>query len=291
MIVKACASSANLGPGFDCFGIAWKLYNTVGFLPTDGETRICGCPAEFCGKDNLAYAAYLETVRQAGVSPVPLEISFVNSDIPISRGLGSSAALISAGVRAANAIHSLGLSERELLEIATPVEGHPDNLAPALLGGMTVSAYEGGRVISEHFTVSEKLRFAALVPEERLSTALARSVLPKLVPRGDAVFNVSRAALLLKALETGDAELLRFSVADRLHQPYRAALIPGYDTARELAYECGAEALCISGAGSTLLCAYEKAGTGEKISRSLAEKLPGWRVIPLEIDYRGTFLE
>jgi len=287
MIINACASSANLGPGFDCFGIAWKRYNRVEFLPYDGKLRITGCPEEFCTEENLAYRAYLAVVREAGVEPMGISISFVSSDIPISRGLGSSAALISAGVIAANELHGLGYSRQKLLEIATVIEGHPDNLAPVLLGGMTVSAMDGEKVISAKYELSDKLHFAALVPDAQLSTALARSVLPKELSRADAVFNVSHAALTLKALESGDTALLRFAMQDRIHQPYREKLIPDFESAKALALSNGADALCISGAGSTLLAISSEADFAGRLSYAFGTAFPKWQVFELLPDTNG----
>ena len=288
MIIDSCASSANLGPGFDCFGIAWKRYDRIGFLPHDGGLNITGCPESFRSEENLAYRAYLAVVRAAGVESTGLDISFLSSDIPISRGLGSSAALIAAGAVAANELHGLGLSRQKLLEIATVIEGHPDNLAPVLLGGMTVSAMDGEKVVSAQYEVSDRLHFAALIPDAELSTSLARSVLPTALSRSDAIFNISRAALTLRAFESGDIELLRFAMRDKLHQPYRTKLIPDFEKANALALENGADALCISGAGSTLLAVSVDPSSAEKLSRAFAQILPNWQVCELTPDTDGT---
>lgn len=290
MRVRTPASSANLGPGFDCFGLAWQCHNEIEFLPSD-ELRISGCPERFRNKDNLACAGYLAALEYRALPEAPVEISFVSTDIPVSRGLGSSAALIVGGVRAADAMHGLSLTDSELLAVATRVEGHPDNVAPALFGGLTVSAMEGGRALCSHFALSPRLRFTALIPDGELSTELARSVLPAQVPMRDAVFNVSRAALLLRALEDGDTELLSFALADRLHQPFRTKLIAGYDTAREAASALGAAGMCISGAGSTLLCFSDSESFTGAMAAALAESLPSWRVKALYPDMRGAVAE
>ena len=287
MIVSSCASSANLGPGFDCFGIAWKRYDSIEFLPCGCGLNITGCPERFCTEENLAYRAYLAVVRAAGIEPMGLGIRFISSDIPISRGLGSSAALIAAGAVAANELHGLSLSRQSLLEIATVIEGHPDNLAPVLLGGLTVSAMDGEKVVSARYEISDKLHFAALVPDAELSTALARSVLPGELSRSDAIFNISRAALTLRALESGDIALLRFAMQDKLHQPYRSKLIPDFERANALALENGADALCISGAGSTLLAVSDYSAAAEKLSRAFSEALPNWQVFGLIPDTDG----
>ena len=285
MIVRVPASSANLGPGFDCFGIAWQLYNEIEFTP--GETvEITGCDEKFRNTDNLAYKAYAMTLEKGGVKEKGVHLRFGSTDIPVSRGLGSSSALIVGGVIAADAMYDLKLSDMEKLEIATAIEGHPDNVAPALLGGLTASTMVGSDPVTGHFPLSDKLTFAALVPPFELSTALARSVLPNSVSRADAVFNVSRAALVLNALGSGDAALLGVGMEDKVHQPFRFPLIEGWETAKMLSADCGGQALCISGAGSTLLCASNESDFPEKLKTEISV-LPGWRVIPLLPDFEG----
>ena len=287
MIVRVPASSANLGPGFDSFGIAWQLYNEIDFQLTEEGVSIEGCAEEYRNPDNLAYRAYHRTLRRCGVPFTGVAIRFMRCAIPVSRGLGSSAALIVAGVMAANELHELGLTRQEMLLLATEVEGHPDNVAAALYGGLTVSAMDGGRAITRRFPLSGRLNFAALVPPFELSTELARSVLPAQLPREDTVFNVAHAALLLRALGDGDAELLNFAMDDRVHQAYRAKLIDGFKTARIEAQECGAAGICISGAGPTILCAAERPDFSSRMETALELALPGWEFMELTPDLDG----
>ncbi len=287
MLVRVPATTANLGPGFDTFGIAWRLYNEIEFLPGGDELVITGCAEEFRSSDNLAYLGYRSALAAAGRGEEGLTIRFARTDIPIARGLGSSSSLIVGGILAANELHRLGLSRREMLSAATAIEGHPDNVAPALLGGLTVSTLDGGRVLSASFPLSGRLRFTALIPDFELATPLARSVLPTSIPRADAVFNISRAALLLKAFETGDEELLPAALEDRLHQPYRASLIDHYAEAKAAAAGCGALGFCISGAGSTLLCVSADDGFTARMAAALAPVCPAWRVVPLLPDFLG----
>lgn len=290
MMIRVPASSANLGPGFDCFGIAWQLYNVLEFIPGGDGLRITGCDARYADENNLAYRAYCAVLERFGIAPEPLQINFLDCDIPVSRGLGSSSALLVGGVMAADAIHSLHLSPEERLSIATALEGHPDNVAPALFGGLTASAVEAGIPLSVHFPLSPALHFTALIPPFELSTELSRKVLPHMVARGDAIFNISRASLLLSAFGSGDVTLLRAVMADRLHEPYRVALIDGFDTARGLAYKCGADAMCISGAGSTLLCISADADFAARMGADLVKVLPAWRVLPLAPDLTGAMV-
>ena len=281
------ASSANLGPGFDCFGIAWQCYNEIEFIPREEGLVISGCEEKYCNEDNLAYKAYRAVMAWAGQRESGLEIRFGRTDIPVSRGMGSSAALIVGGVVAANAIHGLELSGSELLAIATSVEGHPDNIAPALFGGFTVSAMDGIAAVTTHFPISEKLFFTLLIPDFELSTELARSVLPEKVSRQDAIFNISRSALLIKALERGDRQLMRIALEDKLHQPYRTKLINGYDSAEAAAKKLDAMGICISGAGSTLLCIADRPEFSAEMEKELKESLPGWKVLGVKPDLQG----
>ncbi|MBR0040505.1 MAG: homoserine kinase [Oscillospiraceae bacterium] len=288
MIVRVPASSANLGPGFDSFGIAWQLYNEIDFqLLEEGGLTISGCEEKYQNEDNLAYRAFRRVLDRCGVPFTGVAIRFGRCAIPVSRGLGSSAALIVAGVTAANALYDLGLTRAELLLLATEVEGHPDNVAPALYGGLGVSAMDGGQAITRRFPISERLCFAALIPPFELSTTLARSVLPQTLPREDAVFNVSHGALLLRAFGDGDAELLSFAMDDRIHQSYRAKLIDGFKTARIEAQECGAAGICISGAGPTILCVADHPDFPSRMETALEIALPGWEFRELTPDLDG----
>lgn len=289
MMIRVPASSANLGPGFDSFGIAWQLYNEIDFQLSE-KTQILGCAERFANERNLAYVAYRRVLERCGIHGEGVTIRFGRTGIPVSRGLGSSAALIAAGVMAANELHELSLSRDELFLLATEVEGHPDNVAPVLYGGLTVSAMSGGQALTRRFPISSKLNFTALIPPFELSTALARGVLPKSVSREDAIFNVSRSALLLRALGDGDAELLAFAMDDRIHQPYRAELIDGFSLARTEAQECGAAGICISGAGSTLLCVASRPDFPDRMETALAMTLPGWELKVLTPDLSGAMI-
>ena len=286
MLIRSCASSANLGPGFDCLGIAWQLYNDIEFELSERDI-ILGCEEKYCGEDNLALTAYRKTLEYAGAPIGKVKISFVRTDIPTSRGLGSSAALITAAVTAANELNGLGLTKEQLFAIATSIEGHPDNIAPALFGGFTASSMDGEKPVTARFDMSDGLYFTVLIPNFELSTALSRSVLPKSYSRADAVFNISRTALMIKAMESGDTCLMSTALQDRIHQPYRMGLITGAEVAQRLAYENGAGGICISGAGSTLLCISDDENFTDKMSTAMADEIPGWKVISVKQDTEG----
>jgi len=287
MIVRVPASSANLGPGFDCFGIAWQCFNLLEFSADTDSLSISGCPEQYQNKDNLAYQGYLAALKAAGLPEEPVSIKFLDCDIPVSRGMGSSAALIAGGVMAANRLKGLNLSSQQLLAVATEVEGHPDNVAPALFGGLSVSTMDGCEAVTASFPVSEKLHFTALVPDFELSTELSRSVLPGSYSRADAIFNVSRAALLLKVLQDGDCKLLKTALQDRIHQPFRTKLIDGFERVQQIAEDCGVSGMCISGAGSTLLCIAESPLFSDKMASAMAAEFPAWQVLPLLPDLEG----
>ncbi|MGI6688745.1 MAG: homoserine kinase [Christensenellales bacterium] len=281
LTIRVPASSANLGPGFDCLGMAVSLYADITFTPREEGLIITGCPAAFADPDNLIYRAFTHATRAFGKRVPGLEIA-VRSDIPPARGLGSSAACTAAGVMAAGKLLKTPLSREEQLRLCTALEGHPDNAAAAVYGGIRVSVTEGGRVISLPVDPHPDLRLLALVPDFPLETARARQALPDTVPREDAVFNLSRTALVIKALETGAFHLLETACEDRLHQPYRFPLINGGEALAAAARTQGADACVISGAGPSLMCFYHDPGFPARISETLA-RFPAWQALPLSV--------
>lgn len=297
--VRVPASTANLGPGFDTLGMALGLYNEVELsdegeglqLQVEGEGRV---ELERAGERNLAVRAAQDTLQDLGYQSSGLRIRQINR-IPLGRGLGSSAAACLAGIAAAARLADVRLSTDELLARALPFEGHPDNVTPAVMGGLTASAVVRGRVVAAKVPVSAYLRVVAVIPELILPTKRARQVLPKQVPFADAVFNLTRLALLLTGLATDRPELLAPGTEDRLHQPYRASLLPGMEAILEEGRQAGALATCLSGAGSSLLALVN--ADGERIGQRMSER---WRrefgienrALPLEIDRQGlTYLE
>ena len=280
------ATTANLGPGFDAFGCALNLYTDVTFEETEYGLEITGCPEEFTGPDNLAYVSYCAALNTMSEEVRGVKIH-IESQIPICRGLGSSAALLVAGAMGANVLRGNKLSTQGLLNITNAMEGHPDNLAPAFFGGLTASMVDNGLPVTVNFPLHPDWEFLALIPDFTLSTTKARAVLPKEVSRADAIYNISHGAMVLKALELGDEKLLRNAMQDKLHQNYRKSLIQDYEAIEALVRTTGA-AFCLSGAGPTLLCITRNEGLEEK----LAAKLPSitqasWEMLPLHIDFEG----
>ena len=284
--IRVPATTANLGPGFDAFGCALNLYTDVTFEETDCGLEITGCDEAYSGPDNMAYTAYCAVLASLSEEIRGVKIH-IESQIPICRGLGSSAALLVAGAMGANVLRGNKLSTQGLLNITNAMEGHPDNLAPAFYGGLTASMVDNGLPVTVNFPLHKDWEFLALVPDFDLPTPLARSVLPKDVSRADAIYNIAHGALVLKALELGDEKLLRTAMQDKLHQNYRRSLIQDYDAIEALVRTTGA-AFCLSGAGPTLLCIT----LDEKLDEKLQKKLPtvtkaNWQMLPLHIDFQG----
>ena len=284
--IRVPATTANLGPGFDAFGCALNLYTDVTFEETECGLEITGCDEAYSGPDNMAYTAYCAVLASLSEEIRGVKIH-IESQIPICRGLGSSAALLVAGAMGANVLRGNKLSTQGLLNITNAMEGHPDNLAPAFYGGLTASMVDNGLPVTVNFPLHKDWEFLALVPDFDLPTPLARSVLPKDVSRADAIYNISHGAMVLKALELGDEKLLRTAMQDKLHQNYRRSLIQDYDAIEALVRTTGA-AFCLSGAGPTLLCIT----LDEKLDEKLQKKLPGitkanWQLLPLHIDFQG----
>ncbi len=290
--VKVPATSANLGPGFDALGLSLNLYNTFIFQEIEKGLEIIGGDKAFANEKNLVYRGMLKTFERVGYSPKGIKIH-MESQIPISRGLGSSAACILGGVVGANYLAGDPLSKEEILELATEIEGHPDNIAPAFLGGLVVSIMEGKKIIYDKVKVQNGIKFVALIPNFTLSTAEARRVLPKDIPYGDGVHNISRVALLLSAFTNGSFELLKYAVKDTLHQPYRGRLIPNYFNIVSKSEALGCLGVYLSGAGPTIMTMIHEDDNSfiQEIKNYLKSLDNTWSIKELQIDLAGTIIE
>ena len=284
--IRVPATTANLGPGFDAFGCALSLYTDVTFEETEEGLEITGCDEAFTGPDNMAYTSYCAVLASLSEEVRGVKIH-IESNIPVCRGLGSSAALLVAGAMGANVLRGNKLSTQGLLNITNAMEGHPDNLAPAFYGGLTASMVDNGLPVTVSFPLHPEWEFLALVPDFDLPTPLARAALPTEYDRSDAVYNIAHGAMVLKALELGDEKLLRNAMQDRIHQPYRKKLIRDYDKIQALIRTTGA-AFCLSGAGPTLLCITRNPGLEEKLARKLHDITEAnWQMLPLHIEFQG----
>ena len=249
--VKVEATSANVCVGFDVLGIALNLYNEFTFKEQE-EFSFKGFLDEFSQKEtNLVYESYKKVFDLRGEKPIPVEIGF-KGDIPVSRGLGSSSSLIVAGIFAANYFLKNKYTNEELFDIAAMLEGHPDNVAPAIYGGLVASYKKGDKYYPNLYAINKDLRFTVVIPKNRVSTHDARGVLPKELPYSDIVWNMSRIINLPRAFSDGNITLLKDLFDDRLHEPYRKKLILEYENVKNVVdkYDC---AFAISGSGSTML--------------------------------------
>lgn len=254
--VRIPATTANLGPGFDCLAMALEMWNEAAFSVEGSgiHVNIAGAGQDTLPKDetNLVARAALLVFDRAGVpAPRGLQIACIN-EIPTGSGLGSSAAGVLAGLLGANALLGKPFSREEILAMAVEMEGHPDNAAAALYGGLVVVISTPRSFLTHRYDLP-RLPVAVVLPEFDFPTRAAREALPKTVPLSDAVFNLGRTALVVEALRSADYLLLEQVMDDRLHQPYRLPLIPGAEAARQAALRAGAAAVVLSGAGPSLL--------------------------------------
>ena len=277
VVVDVPATTANLGPGFDCLGAALDLNNRFAMRRIEGggerfELIIEGSEGSHLrgGPENLVYRAAQRVWKAAGLEPVALEAR-VRLAVPPARGLGSSATAIVAGLMGANALVGEPLSKEKLLELAIDIEGHPDNVVPSLLGGLCMTAKAASqrwRVVRCEWAPSVKAVVA--IPSIRLSTSEARRAMPKAIPVGDAVVNLGALTLLLQGLRTGNGDLISDGMHDRLHEPYRWRLIKGGDQVKQAAMDAGAWGCAISGAGPSVLALCEE-DKGPAVSRAMVK--------------------
>ena len=287
------ATSANLGAGFDALGLALQYYNTIEMEESDRiEISAPENPNVPTDERNLIYTSAKDLFEVCGKKLNGLKL-IQHDRIPMTRGLGSSSACIVAGLAGANTLLGNPLNTDDLVDLAAQIEGHPDNTAPALLGGIVTAVFDGRRVHWVKQEVYTKLRFVAMIPDFELKTEKARACLPSEVSHKDAVYNISRAALFSASLLTGKFENLRTATHDKLHQPYRMALIPHAREVFDIAYAHGAYAVYISGAGPTVMAIADEENTyfAGKMRFSLDNAgLKGWEVHDLKIDNTGCVL-
>ncbi|GAV22284.1 homoserine kinase [Carboxydothermus pertinax] len=271
------ATSANLGPGFDAVGMALSFYNEVCLKPSPKELEIdvWGDGSEIIPKDrnNLVYIAVTKVFESLGKIPRNLKLSLKNR-VPFARGLGSSAAAIVGGLVAANAYLGNPLPTDELLRLATELEGHPDNVAPALLGGVVVSGFDRDKVKYLKLPVPE-VEVVVAIPKFQLKTVDSRQILPVEIPFSQAVLNVNRVSFLIAAFCLKKYEYLQIGMEDYLHQPYRSQLIPGFYQVMEEAKKAGAYGVALSGSGPTVIAF---ARESEAVGRAIREAFLNFNV-------------
>ncbi len=302
--IEVPATSANLGPGFDCLGLALSLSNIVR-IEKAARTTLKGCPPQWAGDDNLFLRSLRHACSLLQTSVPELSVEFV-TNIPPARGLGSSASLAVAGAAAAILLnrdveartrgeYSALLHRPEnldfLLRVATDIEGHPDNAAPAVYGGFTAAAITGQNLIVSHSSAPAAWRFAACIPDFDLETSVARRVLPNTYSRIDAVHALSHAVLTALAIQKADLALLGRACEDQLHEPYRRPLIPDFEAVESACRAQHSAAVWLSGSGPTIMAVFDPSAP-EDIEKRLAAIIAqqarhSWKIVVLHADNRG----
>ena len=283
--IRTPATAANIGPGFDCLGMALGIWNTF-HVQKAADTKLINVEERFNNSDNLFLQAYRRGCGMLGENSGI--IAEFNCEIPVARGLGSSASMIIGGLKAASILHGDRLSENDILQAACDTEGHPDNTAPCLLGGLTATMRNVYREwIPRRLQVSGLWNITLLIPDFEVNTDEAREILPDMYSRRIIARNTANVVMLTEALRTGDAELLRHASKDRLHEPYRSRLIPDYDTIHSLCVNDAGGALVISGSGPALLLISPR-----QLSESACAKIEAlpnrWKIVRTELALQGT---
>lgn len=294
------ASTANLGPGFDALGMAFQLYSVVEMKLSDRTTielvgkELQGTPMD---KSNLLYTVAAGLFQEAGLAAPELAIR-ASSEAPLTRGLGSSAAAIVGALVAANHLAGEPFTRDQLFGMATRLEGHPDNVGASLFGGIIVATMPdeaGGPVPYIRLSPPAGLEALVIIPDYPLSTEKARNVLPQVYSKHDVIYNVGHSSLLVAALAQGRLDLLGQAMEDRLHQPYRAPLVPGLQDILDGAVRNGAVGAALSGAGPTILCFTSSADGRERLQAFVDRVMRGhgisYRVMTLQPDEHGVQVE
>ena len=291
--VRIPATSANIGPGFDCLGLAVSMYNYVYMSEADGCSVISKDGSNIpTNEENLVYTSAKQLYEIAGRPFKGLAIEQI-SHIPQARGLGSSSACIVGGLLGANQLMGNPLTQDEIINLAGTMEGHPDNSTPALIGGLVTAVLDGGKVHYVKQEIGSELKFASIVPDFELKTSVARACLPEGVPHTDARFNLARSALMAVSLYSGKYENLQVAAGDTLHQPYRLKFIPNAEEVIQMCYAAGGYAAYISGAGSSLMAIFNdrKLDFEQQVRDALDNNgLEKWKLHILSIDNTGAII-
>ena len=294
--IKVPATSANLGPGFDALGLALDLWNEAEFIPTKNKRISVTIEGEGLNKlpidqSNAVVEAALQVYELAGKPCHGLKIHCTNR-VPLGSGLGSSSAALLTGMLGANAMLGEPFSREEILKLAIETEGHPDNVAPAMLGGLVASIIHESHVLSLRLSLTGQhtpIHITVVSPDFDFPTKQARALLPRQIDRKDAIYNISRAVIVTEAFRLGDLDMLQEAMTDKLHQPYRIPLIPGAQAAMEAMQQAGASAVALSGAGPSLIAFSPKRETaiGKAGQQAFAAAGLQSRVFKLKINRKG----
>ena len=289
--VRVPATSANLGPGFDSLGISLNIYNEYEFeLKEEKGLLFEGFEEEFQNKNNIIFMAIKKVFDKYNFKFEGIRIKIIKQDIPISRGLGSSSSCIVAGLIGAFALMGKEINRDEILSLAVEIEGHPDNVCPAIFGGLVSTIMvDNKKPLYNCVEVKDGIKFVALIPRFKLSTEKARAILPKEIPFRDCIYNIGRAALLISCFSNGNYALLKEATKDRIHQRFRSKLIDNFDEVYNKSLELGAFCCFLSGAGPTLMAIVDKENIGfvDNFINFMKEQNINWDIEELEIDKHG----
>lgn len=292
MIISVPATSANLGPGFDCLGLALDLRNTVDIRPSRFHSVSVRGEGENNPKlkgNNLFVGIFNDHYNKLTDKRQHFKFTF-NNQVPLSRGLGSSSAVIVSAIASAHEAAGVRVSKRRILNHALVYESHPDNITPAVMGGFNTAVVEKGKVFSEMKHIPPYLKAIVVIPNKPISTAHSRTTLPKSYNKENAVYNLSHSALLVAAFYSENWEILRIASKDRFHQRQRMKMLPELFTVQKLAYENGALMSTLSGSGSTFfsMCYDEDA---ERIHTKMEQRFPEFMIKTLDFDNHGLKIE
>ena len=289
--VRVPATSANLGPGFDSLGISLNIYNEYEFsLEKNKGLFFEGVEKEFQNENNIIFMAIKKIFDKYDFKFEGIRIKIIKQDIPISRGLGSSSSCIVAGLIGGFALMGKEINKNEILSLAVDIEGHPDNVCPAIFGGLVSTIMvDGKKPLYNCVEVKEGVKFIALIPRFKLSTEKARAILPKEVSFSDCVYNIGRAALLISCFSNGNYALLKEASKDRIHERFRSKLIDNFDEVYNKALELGAFSCFLSGAGPTLMAIVDSKDIDfvNNFRKFMKEQKINWDIKELKIDKHG----
>ena len=289
--VRVPATSANLGPGFDSLGIALNIYNEYEFELKENKGLLFeAVEEEFQNENNIIFMAIKKVFDKYDFKFNGIRIKIIKQDIPISRGLGSSSSCIVAGLIGAFALMNMEINRDEILSLAVDIEGHPDNVCPAIFGGLVSTIMvDNKKPLYNCVEVKDGIKFIALIPRFKLSTEKARAILPKEVLFGDCIYNVGRAALLISCFSNGNYALLKEATKDRIHERFRSKLIDNFDKVYNKSLELGALSCFLSGAGPTLMAIVDNKDISfvGNFTNFMKEQNINWDIKELKIDKHG----
>ena len=287
--VRVPMTSANVACGFDTLGIAFQEYSIFNFELSD-KLEFINFEEKFCNEDNLVYIAFKKALNFLKKTVKGVKIT-LKKQAPIARGLGSSATCVVAGIYAAYLLTESEINKNDILKIATEIEGHPDNVAPAIFGNLCASCLVDDEAISVQYNVDDRFNFMALVPNFETKTVDARKVLPKELPLKDTIFSLSRLGIVLRAFENYNIDILKKVLADKIHEPYRKNLIFEYDEVKNICESVESYGFFISGSGSTLINIIKDKNKVELIKGKLKNLKYNWKVLFVKADKEGTAYE